>query len=189
MLPRFLFAGLLAVLSGPALAQSPTAPIASLPTTPDSIPKQLGRWYLPHYQPSATVADTAGALLSLYATKRANTWWFLPLAPLGLAMLQPSKEYVNDRLVDTDPPAAWQVAIGVPLMVGGVGTMVARYVKYSRSGLAQIQRDYEAGKPIPAKLRRKLKPRHYAQAAIVRVAIVQSLQMEKLRAQQKALRQ
>ncbi|WP_460675565.1 hypothetical protein [Hymenobacter coalescens] len=188
MLTRLLSAALLAVLSGPALAQTPTAPIAPLPTLPDSIPKQLGNWYLPHYQSSATVADTAGALLSLYATKRANTWWFLPLAPLGLAMVQPSKEYINDQLVDTDPPAAWQVAIGVPLMVGGAGIMVARLVKYSRSGLGQVQRDYEAGKPIPANLRRKLKPRHYAQAAIVRVAIVQSLQMEKLKAQQKALR-
>lgn len=70
-----------------APAQTLTTPISSLPTVPDSIPKTFGRWYLLHYQPSATVADTAGALVALFARKRVNTWWYLPVFGLGIAMV------------------------------------------------------------------------------------------------------
>lgn len=61
-----------------AQAQAITLPISPLPAVPDSIPKTFGRWYFPHYQQTATVADTAGALVALFARKRANTWWDLP---------------------------------------------------------------------------------------------------------------
>ncbi|MBJ6142111.1 hypothetical protein [Hymenobacter sp. BT559] len=171
-----------------AQAQTATAPISPLSTVPDSIPRTFGRWYLPHYQESATVADTAGALVALFARKRANTWWYLPIFGLGIALIQPGEKTTNGVRTGSSPPDSWQYAAGIPLMIGGVAPIIGRLSTYSRSRLRTIQQDYEAGKSIPASLRRKLKPRYFASAAIIRVAIVQQLQMEKLRAQQKALR-
>ena len=171
-----------------APAQNLPAPISALPTVPDSIPKTFGRWYLPHYQTSPTVADTAGALVALFARKRVNTWWYLPIFGLGVAMVLPGEKTTNGVRTGSVPPESWQYAVGIPLMIGGVAPIIGRLSTYSRDRLRTIQQAYEAGKPIPASLRGKLKPRYFASAAIMRVAIVQQLQMEKLRAQQKALR-
>lgn len=185
---RTLFLLVLAALSATAQAQTTTAPISSLPTVPDSIPKTFGRWYLPHYEQSSTVADTTGALVALFVRKRTNTWWYLPVFGLGIAMIQPGESRTNGVKTGSIAPDSWQYAVGIPLMIGGVAPIIGRLSTFSRSRLRTIQQEYEAGKPIPASLRRKLKPRYFASAAIMRVAIVQQLQMEKLRAQQKALR-
>jgi hypothetical protein len=180
------FALMLVGLRAPA--QTSPAPISPLSTVPDSIPKTFGRWYLPHYEQSAVVADTAGALVALFARKRTNTWWYLPIFGLGIAMIQPGESSTNGVRTGSIAPESWQYAVGIPLMIGGVAPIIGRLSTYSRDRLRTIQQAYEAGKPIPASLRRKLKPRYFASAAVMRVAIVQQLQMEKLRAQQKALR-
>lgn len=188
---RYLYALLFLALAtySPAIrAQTVTAPISPLPTVPDSIPKTFGRWYLPHYQEIPTVADTTGALVALFARKRANTWWYLPVFGLGIALIVPGETTTNGVRTGSVAPDAWQYGVGIPLMIGGVAPIVGRLSTYSRDRLRLIQQAYEAGKPIPASLRRKLKPRYFASAAVMRVAIVQQLQMEKLRAQQKALR-
>jgi hypothetical protein len=184
----FLFLIFLTTFSARAQTQPVVAPISPLSTVPDSIPKTFGRWYLPLYQPNAGVADTAGALVSLFATKRRNTWWYLPITALGAALMVPGEQTVNGTRTKSIPPDAWQYAAGIPLMAGGVGAIIARLSTFSRARLNIIQHDYERGKPIPASLRHKLKPKYFAQAAIMRTYIVQSIQMEKLRAQQKALR-
>lgn len=183
----FLFL-LLSAFGAAVQAQTVTAPISSLPTVPDSIPKTFGRWYLPHYEQNATVADTTGALVALFARKRLNTWWYLPVFGLGIAMIQPGERSTNGVRTGSIDPESWQYAVGIPLMLGGVAPIIGRLSTYSRDRLRTIQQAYEAGKPIPASLRRKLKPRYFASAAVMRVAIVQQLQMDKLRAQQKALR-
>lgn len=103
-------------------------------------------------------------------------------------MVQPGEKTTNGVRTGSVPPESWQYAAGIPLMIGGVAPIIGRLSTYSRDRLRTIQQNYELGRPIPASLRRKLKPRYFASAAIVRVAIVQQLQMEKLRAQQKALR-
>jgi hypothetical protein len=185
---RTLFFLVLAAFSTVTQAQTVTAPISALPTVPDSIPKMFGRWYLPHYTQSGTVADTTGALVALFARKRVNTWWYLPIFGLGIAMIQPGESSTNGVRTGSIAPESWQYAVGIPLMIGGVAPIIGRLSTYSRDRLRTIQQAYEAGKPIPASLRRKLKPRYFASAAVMRVAIVQQLQMEKLRAQQKALR-
>jgi hypothetical protein len=185
---RTLFFLVLIAFSAKAQSQTAPAPISSLPTVPDSIPKTFGRWYLPHYEQNATVADTTGALVALFVRKRTNTWWYLPVFGLGIALIQPGERSTNGVRTGSIAPETWQYAVGIPLMIGGVAPIVGRLSTYSRSRLRTIQQEYEAGKPIPASLRRKLKPRYFASAAIMRVAIVQQLQMEKLRAQQKALR-
>jgi hypothetical protein len=182
-----LFLALIA-LNKRAEAQTVTPPISPIATIPDSIPKTFGRWYLPHYQQSSTVADTAGALVALFARKRSNTWWYLPIFGLGVALIQPGEKSTNGVRTGSVDPEPWQYAVGIPLMAGGVASIISRLSIYSRDRLRTIQQDYEAGKPIPASLRRKLKPRYFANAAIMRVAIVQQLQMAKLRAEQKALR-
>ena len=179
---------LLLGLSATARAQTVTAPISSLPTAPDSIPRKFGRWYVPHYQPSPTVADTAGALVALFAAKRRNTWWFLPLSVVGAAMLAPGEKSTNGKRTETTPPEAWQYAVGIPVAGGGVAAIILRLSTYSRERLSLVQHEYELGKPIPATLRHKLKPRHFADAAILRTYIVQQLQLDKLRAQRKARR-
>lgn len=185
---RLLFTGALVLLASSLRAQTAPAPIAPQSTVPDSIPTTFGKWYLPAYETSATVADTTGAMVCLFATKRNNTWWWLPIAPLGLAMIQPGERSVNGIKTGEIAPDTWQYAIGIPLIVGGLGGMVFRLGTYSREALRQVQLDYQAGKPIPAKWRRKLKPVHFANAAIMRVTITQQLQMMKLREQQRALR-
>ena len=63
-----------------------------------------------------------------------------------------------------------------------VGAMVLRYTTYTRRRLNTITRAYEAGQPIPARLRRKLRAKHFVQAGMMRVAIVQ--QWQQYRAQQ-----
>ena len=181
MFSRLLVTGLLACGAYGAAAQ--TTPPTAFALEPDTLPKQIGRWYIPHYQSSTSVADTAAALVSLFVHKRLNGWWYLPAVPVGLAALQPTKTYINDRLVDTDPPPAWQVAIGVPLMVGGAGAIVLRYTTYSRRRLNAITHAYEAGQPIPAKFRRKLRPKHFVEAGMMRVSIVQQWQQAKAKAQ------
>lgn len=185
---RTLFFLVLMACSTATWAQTVTAPISPLPTAPDSIPKTFGRWYLPHYQQNAAVADTTGALVALFARKRANTWWYLPIFGLGIALIQPGERSTNGVRTGSIAPESWQYAVGIPLMIGGVAPIIGRLSTYSRDRLRTIQQAYEMGKPIPASLRRKLKPRYFASAAVMRVAIVQQLQMEKLRAQQKALR-
>lgn len=189
MIKRLLVASALALLAIPVLGQNiAPAPIASHSTAPDSIPTKFGKWYLSHYEPSATVADTTGALVCLFAKKRSNTWWWLPAAPLGLAFVQPGEEAVNGIKTRDIPPDSWQYAVGIPLMIGGISGIVVRLSTYSRDNLQQIQRNYESGKPIPAKWRRKLKPVYFANAAIMRVTIMQQLQMMKLKEQQRAAR-
>lgn len=184
----FAFFLALASFSVKAQTQPVIAPISSLPTLPDSIPKTFGRWYLPAYQPTIGIADTAGALVSLFATKRQNTWWYLPVAVLGVALIVPGERTVNGVRTNSIPPDTWQYATGIPIMMGGVGTVIARLSTFSRARLSLIQHDYERGKPIPASIRRKLKPKYFAQAAIMRTSIIQQLQMEKFRAERRALR-
>lgn len=123
--------------------------------------------------------------MSLFATKHLNAWWYLPAVPLGFSLLQPTKEYFNDQLVDTDPPPAWQVCIGIRMMAGSVGAMALRWKTYSRRRLEQVQRGYEAGKPIPARLRRRPKARHFAPAGAIRSSIVQAGQQQQLKARRK----
>ena len=186
MIKRLLIIGSLALATSPLFAQSAPAPIAPQSTVPDSIPTTFGKWYLPAYETSTTVADTTGALVCLFATKRNNTWWWLPIAPVGLAFIQPGERSVNGIKTGEIPPDSWQYVVGIPLIAGGLGGMVFRLSTYSREALRQVQLDYQAGKPIPAKWRRKLKPLHFANAAIMRVTIMQQLQMMKLREQQRA---
>lgn len=188
MLFRIITLGLL--LNGcsyAAQAQSSAAPAVS-PATPDSVPTTFGKWYLPAYQPNPSVADTAGALVSLYSRKRSNTWWWLPVSPLGLSFLQSGTQYVNGIKTKDLPPDSWQYAVGVPLLIGGVTAIVVRLSTYSRTDLAQVVRAYQAGQPIPAKLRRKLRPVYFANAAIMRVTIEQQLQLQQLQEQQRRLR-
>lgn len=185
MLLRLLSAALLTCGVYTASAQSTPVPLGPAAImVPDTLPKHIGRWYIPHYQSSATVADTAAALVSLFQYKRLNAWWYLPIVPVGVAMLQPTKTYVNDRLYDTTPAPAWQWAVGVPAVVGGAGAIVLRYTTYTRRRLNTITRAYEAGQPIPAKLRRKLRAKHFVQAGMMRVAIAQ--QWQQMRAQLQA---
>ncbi|MCC3157981.1 hypothetical protein LJ737_12085 [Hymenobacter sp. 15J16-1T3B] len=182
MFKRLLLGGALAALATPGLAQ--TAPLAA---APDSIPTMIGRWYLPHYQSSATVADSTGALLSLYVRKRSSAWLYLLGLPVGAAALQPNESSTGSVTTKT-PPEGWRIALGIPLVAASAGGYIARLATYSKTGLQQVQRDYESGKPVPARLRRRLKPKDFANAAAIRVSIVQQMQYQQALQAQKAAR-
>ncbi|GGF17224.1 hypothetical protein GCM10011383_30830 [Hymenobacter cavernae] len=141
----------------------------------------VGKWYLPYYDKHSMAADTAGALISLFVQKRTNAWLYLLGVPVGLSMLQPTVTSVNGRVVDKDPPPGWQVAIGVPVIGASALGYIMRLTTYSKIKLNTIQQNYEQGVPIPAKLRRKLKSKHFANAAYMREAVRRDLQAQKER--------
>lgn len=162
-------------LSLPLAAQStaPPAPLGAAPSDAGAV-LILNNWYLPRYQASpASGADTTGALLSLFRKRRyAGILYTVPLiAGLSLALpLSRTDQYGRQQRIT-------QEAISPPLGIGVLaGTLVAFIVhanKFNKSHLMAIDRAYAAGTPIPARYRRLLHERHFAEAALLREAIAQ----------------
>lgn len=162
-------------LSLPLAAQStaPPAPLGAAPSDTGAV-LILNNWYLPRYQASpASGADTTGALLSLFRKRRyAGILYTVPLiAGLSLALpLSRTDQYGRQQRIT-------QEAISPPLGIGVLaGTLVAFIVhanKFNKSHLVAIDRAYAAGTPIPARYRRLLHERHFAEAALLREAIAQ----------------
>lgn len=110
--------------------------------------------------------DTAQAIINLYSKRQVGgASWIVGAAlaavrmAVGTTTPQPSNSYVTqDNSVN--PAAAFLVAS--PIMAYGIGKMV----HYSNGHLEQILTSYGAGQPLPRSLRRKLKPRFFAQPII-----------------------
>ncbi|MEJ7663995.1 MAG: hypothetical protein WKG07_32920 [Hymenobacter sp.] len=65
------------------------------------------------------------------------------------------------------------------------GTMVGFIVhanRFNKSHLLAVDRAYAAGQPIPARYRRLLNDRHFAEAALLREALAQQMAREQLSA-------
>lgn len=162
-------------LAQPLAAQTSPAPTPRLGAAAADSGAVLvfNNWYLPSYQGSiAGQADTTGALLSLFRKRRyAGFVYSIPLI-VGLSLALP--------IASTDSQGRQHVAseaISPPL--GGVvlaATVVGFIVhanRFNKSHLLAIDRAYAAGQPIPARYRRLLTDRHFAEAAVLRESIAQ----------------
>ncbi|HET9505212.1 MAG TPA: hypothetical protein VFO93_16835 [Hymenobacter sp.] len=161
-------------LSLPLAAQSttPPPPLGAAPTDAGAV-LVLNNWYLPRYQASATSgADTTGALLSLFRKRRyAGILYAVPLIA-GISL--------TFRLSSTDQNGRQQVAdkaisppLGIAVLAGTVVGFIVHASKFNKSHLVAVDRAYAAGTPIPARYRRLLRERHFAEAALLREAIAQ----------------
>ena len=110
--------------------------------------------------------DTAQAIINLYGKRQAGGASWIAGAVLaavrvavGSTTPQPSSAYVTPDN-SASPAAAFLVAS--PIMAYGVGKLV----HYSNGHLEQVLGRYAAGQPLPRALRRKLKPRFFAQPII-----------------------
>ena len=111
--------------------------------------------------------DTAQAIINLYSKRQAGGASWIVAATLSAARLaigsttpQPANSYAPRQDNSINPAAAFLVAS--PIMAYGVGKLIV----YSNRRLETILTDYAAGKPLPHALRRKLKPRFFAQPII-----------------------
>ena len=113
--------------------------------------------------------DTAQAIINLYSKRQlGGASWIaaavlsgvrLAIGNTGRAAPPPGYTYVNN---DNSNNGAVAALVALPLVAYGVGKLVV----YSNSRLDRILADYAAGKPLPHALRRKLKPRFFAQPII-----------------------
>lgn len=139
--------------TGPAFAQTQPESLQSA-----SFKQRLRAQYLHN--------DTAQAIINLYGKRQGGGASWIVAAALSATRLaigsttpQPANSYVvQDNRVD--PAAAFLVA--APIMAYGV----AKLVHYSNSHLERILANYAAGQPLPNSVRRKLKPRFFAQPII-----------------------
>ena len=154
MLNRYLLLfSLLMASTGPAFAQAQQESLQSA-----TFKQRLRAQYLHN--------DTALAIINLYGKRQGGGASWIVAAALSATRLaigsttpQPTNSYVvQDNRVN--PAAAFLVAS--PIMAYGV----AKLVHYSNSHLERILTDYAAGQPLPRSVRRKLKPRFFAQPII-----------------------
>lgn len=133
----------------------------------------FNNWYLPRYQPGARAgADTTGALLSLFRKRRyAGFLYAVPLiAGMSLTFrLASTDQYGRQQVTDKaiSPP------LGIAVLAGTAVGFIVHATKFNKSHLVAVDRAYAAGTPIPARYRRLLRERHFAEAAVLREAIAQ----------------
>jgi hypothetical protein len=167
--------------SQPLAAQ--TAPASPLPL--GASPADAGavlvfnNWYLPRYQASPSGAvDTTGALLSLFRKRRYAGYLYTIPFIVGISLALPlsrTDQYGRQQRVT-------QEAISPPLGSAVLAATLAGFIvhanKFNKNHLIAIDRDYAAGKPIPARYRRLLTDQHFAEAALLREALAQQLARE-----------
>lgn len=171
------------LFSLPLAAQSSTAPAPLGAAAADSgAVLVFNNWYLPRYQFSATSgADTTGALLSLFRKRRYAG--FLYAAPLivGLSLALPisrTDQYGRQQRVTQE---AISPPLGIAVLASTLVGFIVHATKFNKSHLVAIDRAYATGKPIPARYRRLLNERHFAEAALLRQSIAQQQARERVR--------
>lgn len=154
----------LAAQTAPALGASPADAGAVL---------VFNNWYLPRYEARpGGAADTTGALLSLFRKRRYAGFFYTVPFIVGMSLALP--------LSSTDSRGRQQVAseaisppLGSAILAAGLVGFIVHANKFNKSHLIAIDRDYAAGKPVPARYRRLLTEQHFAEAALLRTAIAQ----------------
>lgn len=166
---------LLAWLARPLAAQTLPAtppPLGALAADSGAV-LVFNNWYLPRYRPSATSgADTTGALLSLFRKRRYAGFLFTVPAIVGLSLALPlsttdqyGRQHVASEAIS--PP------LGVAVLAGTLVGFIVHANRFNKAHLLATDRAYAAGTPIPARYRRLLTERHFAEAAVLREAIAQ----------------
>lgn len=170
-------------LSLPLAAQSPAPsppPLGAAPADSGAV-LVLNNWYLPPYKATATSgADTTGALLSLFRKRRyAGILYAIPLiAGLSLALpISRTDQYGRQQAVTTE---AASPPLGIAILAGTVAGFIVHASKFNKNHLVAVDRAYAAGQPIPARYRRLLRERHFAEAALLREAIAQQKAREQV---------
>ncbi|WP_283566409.1 hypothetical protein [Hymenobacter sp. H14-R3] len=176
----YLFVAL--ALAQPLAAQTspPPAPRLGAAAADSGAVLVFNNWYLPSYQAgTAARADTTGALLSLFRKRRyAGFLYTIPFI-VGVSLALP--------ISSTDSQGRQQVAseaISPPLGSVILGATVVGFIvhanRFNKSHLITIDRAYAAGQPIPARYRRLLNDRHFAEAAVLRESIAQQRAREQV---------
>jgi len=179
---RFLLYVLVALLlSLPLAAQTPTPPPLGAAPADSGAVLVFNNWYLPRYAPGAhSGADTTGALLSLFRKRRyAGYLYSIPFI-VGMSLAFPisrTDQYGRQQRVT-------QEAISSPLGSAVLAATLVGFImhanRFNKSHLIAIDRAYAAGTPIPARYRRLLNERHFAEAAVLREAIAQQKAREQV---------
>lgn len=162
-----------------SVAQAP-APAAALTPSPDSGAVLLfNGWYLPRYEPRAGVADSTGALLSLFRKRRYAGWLYAVPLIAGMSLTFPlssTDRYGQTAVADKaiSPP------LGVAVLAGTVVGFIVHATKFNKGHLVAVDKAYAVGQPIPVKYRSQLNSSHFAEAAYIREALRQQMEREQL---------
>ena len=180
MLPLFLLSNSTAVAQTPAV----TGPPAMATPRPNVLPADSGAvllfngWYLPAYRAGSSAADTTGALLSLFRTRRYAGFLFAVPFILGASLALPiaSTDANGTRTVASE---AISPPLGSAILLGTVVGFIAHATKFNKAHLVAVDGAYAAGRPIPRKYRSQLNASHFAEAAYLREAIAQQKARER----------
>ena len=155
-----------------------TAPSPALVTTPDVGAVLLfNGWYLPRYEPRAGVADTTGALLSLFRKRRYAGWLYAVPFIAGMSLTFPlssTNRYGQTSVADEaiSPP------LGIAILAGTVVGFITHATKFNKGHLVAVDKAYAAGQPLPAKYRSQLNASHFAEAAYLRENLRQQMEQQ-----------
>lgn len=166
------------LLSLPLAAQTTSPPPLGAATADSGAVVVFNNWYLPRYQPS-TGADTTGALLSLFRKRRyAGYLYTIPfIVGVSLALPLSSTDQYGQQHVAGE---AISPPLGSAVLAAGLVGFIVHANRFNKSHLIAIDRAYAAGTPIPARYRRLLNERHFAEAAVLREAIAQQKAREQV---------
>jgi hypothetical protein len=166
-------------LSLPLAAQStaPPVPLGAAPADAGAV-LVFNNWYLPRYQPTAGQADTTGALLSLFRKRRYAGYLYTIPFIVGISLALPisrTDQYGRQQRVTQE---AISPPLGTAVLVGTLAAFIVHANKFNKSHLIAVDRAYAAGQPIPARYRRLLSERHFAEATLLREALAQQMARE-----------
>jgi peptidoglycan/LPS O-acetylase OafA/YrhL len=177
-----LFVCLLAavLLSLPLAAQTTSPPPLGSAAADLGAVLVFNNWYLPRYEPGARAgADTTGALLSLFRKRRYAGYLYTIPFIVGVSLALPisstdqyGKQHVASEAIS--PP------IGSAVLAATLVGFIVHANRFNKNHLIAIDRAYAAGTPIPARYRRLLNERHFAEAAVLREAIAQQKAREQV---------
>lgn len=108
--------------------------------------------------------DTAQAIINLYGRRQGGgASWIISAALAGARIATaPNSTTVNGNVVREESNAGLAFLFALPFAGYGAG----KIAHYSNGKLEHVLAEYAAGKPLPRPLRRKLKPRFFAQPII-----------------------
>jgi len=172
-----LFALLLLRLPLAAQPGRPTPPLGAVPADSGAV-LVFNNWYLPRYQAiAASGADTTGALLSLFRKRRyAGLLYFIPYMA-GMCLALPIST-TDSRGQQHKTGEAISPPLGSAVLAATVVGFIVHANRFNKSHLLAIDRGYAAGQPVPARYRRLLHDRHFAEAALLRTGLAQQMARE-----------
>jgi hypothetical protein len=169
------------LLAGPLAAQTtpPPAPPLGAAAADSGAVLVFNNWYLPRYQAGSAGADTTGALLSLFRKRRYAGFLFeIPLM-VGLLVALPISS-TDSRGQQHVASEAISPPLGSAILVATVASFIAHANRFNKSHLVAVDRAYAARQPIPARYRKLLSDRHFAEAAVLRESISQQQAREQV---------